>query len=80
MAKQRTLILLLALIAHPIFAQAPENQSAPQIPQQMQQRMQTMQEQMARLHETTDPAERRRLMQEHMQSMHEGMMMMGDMM
>jgi hypothetical protein len=29
---------------------------------------------------TTDPAERRKLMDEHMQSMHRGMMMMSDMM
>ena len=80
MIKQRTLILLLALVASPILAQAPESENSRQMPQQMQERMHTMQEQMARMHETTDPAERQRLMQEHMQSMHEGMMMMGEMM
>jgi hypothetical protein len=48
--------------------------------QQMQTRMQTMRDQMARIHATEDPEERQRLMQEHMQSMHEGMMMMGQMM
>jgi hypothetical protein len=48
--------------------------------QQMQTRMQAMREQMARIHATEDPEERQRLMQEHMRSMHEGMMMMGRMM
>jgi hypothetical protein len=43
---------------------------------QMQERMKTMQVQMDRIHKTTDPAERRKLMQEHMQSMREGMGMM----
>lgn len=48
--------------------------------EQMQTRMQAMREQMARIHATEDPEERQRLMQEHMRSMHEGMMMMGRMM
>jgi len=43
---------------------------------QMQERMKTMQAQMERLHKTTDPAERRKLIQEHMQSMRDGMTMM----
>ena len=57
-------------------------QPTPQTEQlrQMQTRMQGMREQMARIHATEDPEERQRLMQEHMQSMHEGMMMMGQMM
>jgi hypothetical protein len=48
--------------------------------QQMQSHMQTMHEQMARIHAATDPEERQRLMQEHMRTMHEGMTMMGCMM
>lgn len=38
---------------------------------QMQERMRQMQEQMDRIHRTNDPNERRKLMQEHMQSMDE---------
>lgn len=43
---------------------------------QIHERMKTMQAQMERIHKTTDPAERRKLMQEHMQSMRDGMGMM----
>ncbi|MBM3344092.1 MAG: hypothetical protein FJY56_18555 [Betaproteobacteria bacterium] len=43
---------------------------------QMQEHMKTMRAQMERIHKSTDPAERRKLMQEHMQSMHAGMGMM----
>lgn len=39
----------------------------------MQQRMQEMREQMARIHETQDPEERQRLMRQHMESMHQAM-------
>lgn len=42
----------------------------------MQARMKEMQATMVRIHKATDPAERERLMQEHMKQMHE---MMGDM-
>ena len=42
----------------------------------MQQQMEKMQELMDKIHATTDPAERQKLMQEHMQAMHEGMKMM----
>jgi periplasmic protein CpxP/Spy len=45
--------------------------------QQMQSRMREMQALMGRIHETQDPAERHRLMQEHMQSMRQGMAAMG---
>jgi len=36
-----------------------------------------MRDLMARIHATTDPAERRQLMDEHMRTMHESMQMMG---
>jgi hypothetical protein len=74
-----------AFLASYAVAQAPDEQSQsdivamPQM-QQMQSRMQAMREQMARIHATADPEERQRLMQEHMQSMHEGMMTMNEMM
>jgi len=68
-----------------LFAQAdePAPQTTPQTQQQMQQmqsRMQQMQEQMERIQSTQDPEERERLLREHMQSMHAGMMTMGQMM
>ena len=40
---------------------------------QMQDRMKTMQEQMNRIRQTTDPAERQKLLQEHLQAMQERM-------
>lgn len=46
--------------------------------EQMQGRMQAMRQQMERIHATDDPEERQRLMREHMESMHQGMQMMGD--
>lgn len=48
--------------------------------QGMQARMQHMRELMDRIHGTSDAAERRRLMDEHMRAMSEGMAMMGSMM
>jgi hypothetical protein len=54
--------------------------AAPPGMQQMQGRMQDMQALMDRIHKTEDPQERQRLMHEHMQSMQQGMMMMGQMM
>jgi hypothetical protein len=42
----------------------------------MEKRMAQMQEQMERIRKTADPKERQKLMQEHMQSMQEGMKMM----
>ena len=45
----------------------------------MHEHMQTMREQMARIHAAQDPDERQRLMQEHMQSMQQHMQMMGRM-
>ena len=46
----------------------------------MQQQMQRMHEQMANIHETTDPAARRKLLSEHMDSMQNMMQMMHGMM
>ncbi len=43
---------------------------------QMQDHMKKMQDVMARLQKTTDPAERKKLMDEHTKSMQEGMQMM----
>jgi hypothetical protein len=48
--------------------------------EQMQARMQGMRALMEQIQATEDPEERRRLMQEHMQSMRENMMTMGQMM
>ena len=45
----------------------------------MQEKMKTMQEQMGKIHSAKDPQERQKLMKEHMQSMQEGMKMMGGM-
>ena len=45
----------------------------------MQEHMRAMREQMARIQATEDPAERQRLMHEHMQSMQQTMHMMGSM-
>jgi hypothetical protein len=83
--KAGCLLVASALLASYAVAQAPDEQSQsdivamPQM-QQMQSRMQAMREQMARIHATADPEERQRLMQQHMQSMHEGMMTMNEMM
>lgn len=44
---------------------------------QMGEHMQKMMEQMDAVHKAVDPAEREKLLQEHMQSMQEGMGMMG---
>lgn len=44
--------------------------------QQMMERMKQMQAETQRIHETRDPAERAKLMQDHMKHMQEGMQMM----
>ncbi len=62
---------------------ANDNQAPPQAApgmQKMQGPMHDMQALMDRIHKTEDPQERQRLMREHMQSMQQGMMMMGQMM
>ena len=45
----------------------------------MEQQMQKMMRQMDEIRKTDDPAKRKKLLQEHMQSMHEGMAMMRNM-
>ncbi len=45
----------------------------------MQERYKKMQEQMEKIRQTKDPKERQKLLQEHWQTMHEGMGMMGGM-
>ena len=90
MRKSVLLPLLLSLFAATAVAQGPKRGQTPQAQpgqqtqqmqmQQMQSRMQAMQALMSQIHSTQDPAERARLMQEHMQSLNQGMMMMGHMM
>ena len=83
--KKGCLIVALSLLPLVAAAQAPAEQNqgetatAPEM-QQMHSQMQTMREQMARIHATEDPKERQHLMQEHMRTMHEGMTMTGGMM
>jgi hypothetical protein len=81
--KNAILLSVLSLFSLTSLAQAPEQgvteEAAPQMAQ-MQARMQAMHALMEQIQTTDDPEERRRLMQEHMQSMHQGMMMMGEMM
>ena len=80
---RKLLLLCAAFLAITASAQEPdENASAPgnMMMQQMQGRMQMMQEQMESIHATNDPEERQRLMQEHMASMHANMQMMTSMM
>ena len=48
--------------------------------QEMQDRMKNMQELMSKMHSTSDPQEREKLMQDHMNSMIEGMKSMRSMM
>lgn len=74
-------LALLALVSFAALSQESDDGSASAQPMpQMQTHMQAMQEQMARIHGTEDPAERQRLMTEHMTAMHQGMAMMGQMM
>ncbi|HJR70323.1 MAG TPA: hypothetical protein VKA43_09815 [Gammaproteobacteria bacterium] len=58
----------------------PERQMPMRDMQGMQDRMLEMRALMGRIHDASDPAERRRLMDEHMRVMQEGMAMMGNMM
>jgi hypothetical protein len=83
MKKIYALIALSSLAFACAAQQANENPAPAQAPPgmpQMQGRMQDMQTLMHRIHETADPQERHRLMREHMQSMQQGMTMMGQMM
>lgn len=54
----------------------PQGLSSDQYSQQMRDHMQRMQDQMAKIAQTTDPQERQRLMQEHWQGMYQGMQTM----
>jgi hypothetical protein len=83
-----SVFITICLASLPLLAQTSgegADKGAPPMPQtqqtqQMQARMQAMHAQMALIQATKDPAERQRLMQEHMQTMHESMTMMGGMM
>ena len=76
-------ILLSALTLAASAQQPHEHDAAPPAAEQpstmpgMQDRMQHMHELMARIHGTSDPAERRQLMDEHMRAMSDTMQMMG---
>jgi hypothetical protein len=63
---------------HPPAAAAPDS-AAPQQMQRMQANMKGMQDMMAKIQATKDPAERQKLMQEHSKAMHAQMQMMGGM-
>jgi hypothetical protein len=83
----RISLMALLLCAPLAFAQAPANPPAPagdaaapnQQMQRMQANMKSMQDMMARIQATKDPAERQKLMQEHSKAMHAQMQMMGGM-
>lgn len=76
----RSLLMALALTlpAPLLLAQqdSPASPAADTMPMPMQQRMEEMHAQMQRIIETEDPAERRRLWEEHRQQMEEHMAMM----
>ena len=78
------LLIASSLLAFACAAQPPSDApaAAPPAPEmrQMQGRMDEMHALMERIRNTEDPAERRRLMTEHMRVMQEGMAMMGGMM
>jgi len=59
---------------------APDDKAAGTKTQKMHKRMKNMQDLMEKLHSTSDPQEREKLMKEHMESMREGMKMMASMM
>jgi hypothetical protein len=78
--KKTTLFLILSLFSLTLFAQAQEQDSSGDTTPQMEQMQTRMRALMEQIQATEDPDERHRLMQEHMQGMHQGMMMMGEMM
>jgi hypothetical protein len=55
---------------------APDNKAAGMKMDKMQERMKKMQDLMSKIHSTSDPKERQRLMEEHMDSMRDSMKMM----
>jgi hypothetical protein len=79
-------VLAAALAAQPLVSAAQVEKPAakpragmqvdPKMQQQMTDRMKTMQAQMEKIRQTTDPKEREKLLAEHMKSMQEGMQMM----
>ena len=75
------LLIIMSLATVALRAQTaeegvPASEMTPMM-QQMQGRMQAMRQQMERIHATDDPEERQRLMREHMETMHQGMQMVG---
>lgn len=78
---QTLTLALIVMVAAPLFAQQHQSGDRPMAQQmeKMHSHMQAMQEQMKEIKATKDPEKRKELMQEHRQSMHEGMMMMGNM-
>lgn len=54
-------------------ASTPDNMSGEKKMEKMQEQMKNMHEQMEKIQAATDPQERKRLMEEHMQSMRDGM-------
>lgn len=79
---QTLTLAMLMILASPMLAAENESSADKPMAQQMEKThsyIQTMQQQMIEIKTTKDPAKRKALMQQHMQSMHEGMMMVGEM-
>lgn len=81
-----TILAPLLLGTSLVYAQAPAppaaaaaTPDAPAMMQRMQGNMKAMQDMMAKINATKDPAERQKLMQEHSKAMHAQMEMMGGM-
>lgn len=79
-----TILAPLLLSTSMVYAQAPAppaatKPDAPAMMQHMQDNMKAMQDMMAKIHASKDPAERQKLMQEHSKAMHAQMDMMGGM-
>ena len=83
MTRAYPFILLSALTLTAAAQQSHDHGAAPPAAEQpaqmsgMQDKMQHMRDLMARIHATSDPAERQKLMDQHMRTMNEGMQMMG---
>jgi hypothetical protein len=85
--KKLSAFLVLALLTAVVFAQSNQGRTGEDQPaaasqrmEQMQAQMQQMQDLMAKMQATEDPAERQRLMNEHMQEMHTAMTAMNELM
>ena len=76
-----TLLLCAPLVSAqtPAAADKPADAAVAQQMQRMQDNMKSMQDMMAKIHASKDPAERQKLMQEHSKAMHAQMEMMGGM-